>query len=211
VPDVSGQYANLAISNVLTQITETTSSISRMGGIRSRVLALLHSFVAEVYYEREFSAAAETTFERYKRDVDTLIAQKAGGVLTKIPSIVDRLSAGDAEAVSQALVTCRRVIEAFADAIYPPTDATAELGGNTLKLDASKHQNRINAFVAERTDSGSRRQRLRQNLSNLFDRVSTGVHTDVTPEEAFSLFLNVYLFLGEVLHLDKARASSQAI
>jgi hypothetical protein len=41
----------------------------------------------------------------------------------------------------------------------------------------------------------------------LFDRVSTGVHNDVTVEEAHSLFLNVYLFLGELLHLGQANGN----
>jgi hypothetical protein len=119
---------------------------------------------------------------------------------------MDRLSQGDAEAISQALSTCRRIIEAFADSIFPPSDATLEIGSNVLKLDAAKHQNRINAYVHERIESQSRRQRIRQNLANLFDRVSTGVHNEVTPEEARALFLNTYLFLGEVLHIGRAGA-----
>ena len=41
----------------------------------------------------------------------------------------------------------------FADQIFPPTNATIELGGNTLVLDASKHQNRINAYISQHTNS----------------------------------------------------------
>ncbi len=183
-------------------------SISRLSGIRSRVLGLLHSFVSGVYYARQFADLAESTFEAYKRDVDTLIAEKAGDVLTKIPSVVARLKERDEEAVSQALITCRRILEAFADAIFPPSAETVEIGGNQISLDASKHQNRINAYIAQRTKSASRRTRLRQNLSNLFDRVSKGVHKDVTAEEAYSLFLNVYLFIGEVLHIPSQSATA---
>lgn len=201
LPDVGGEWANVGLRNVLDHINAAKQSIAMCSKIRSVVLAMLHSFVTEVYYERAFAGLAETTFERYKRDIDTLIASHAGDVLSKIPAVISRLSEGSEEGISQALSTCRRIIDSFADAIFPPTDATIELGGNTLKLDASKHQNRINAYIAQRTESGSRRQRLRQNLSNLYDRVATGVHKDVTAEEAYSLFLNVYLFLGEVLHL----------
>jgi hypothetical protein len=208
LPDVSGDWALAATNKATNSIAVARNTIATLSGIRSRVLALLHAFVAEVYYEREFAALAETTFERFKKDVDALIATRSGDVLSKIPSVIARLSEGNPEAVSQALSTCRRILEAFADSIFPPTDAVIELGGNTLKLDASKHQNRINAYIAQRTESSSRRQKLRQNLSNLFDRVSTGVHDDVTNEEAFSLFLNTYLFLGEVLHLgDPSKAS----
>jgi hypothetical protein len=202
LPDVSGEWAFATTNQVTRSIVTARNAISRISSIQSRVMALLHAFVAEVYYEREFAALAESTFERFKKDVDVLIAGRSGDVLSKIPAVINRLSEGDSEAVSQALTTCRRILEAFADSIFPPTDAVVELGGNTLKLDASKHLNRINAYIAQRTESSSRRQRLRQNLSNLFDRVSTGVHDDVTSEEAFSLFLNTYLFLGEVLHLD---------
>lgn len=181
--------------------SELSASIRQLSGIRSRVLGLIHKFVSGVYYERQFADVAASTFEAYKKDVDALIAESAGDVLVKIPSVMARLRERDEEAVSQALTTCRRILEGFADAIYPPSNETYELGGNKLSLDAGKHQNRINVYIAQRTDSASRRQRLRQNISNLFDRVSTGVHKEVTAEEAYSLFLNVYLFIGEVLNL----------
>ncbi|MEC7818752.1 MAG: hypothetical protein VX454_08805 [Pseudomonadota bacterium] len=187
--------------------TNLSQSIQKLSGIRSKVLGLLHTFVAGVFYERQFADVAETTFEGYKKTIDGLIADKAGDLLTKMPSVVARLREGDQEAVSQALTTCRRIIEGFADSIFPPSDAYFELNDNSLKLDASKHLNRINVYVAQRTESSSRRTRIRQNLGNLFDRVSTGVHKDVTVEEAYALFLNVYLFLGEVLNLGDPKAS----
>ncbi|XSC43491.1 hypothetical protein ACF1BQ_036965 [Bradyrhizobium sp. RDT10] len=128
LPDVSGEYAAITMNNILGSIAATRNSISTLSGVRSRILALLHDFVSQVYYEREFAALAEGVFERYKKDIDTLIAVHAGGVLNKIPSAINRLSEGDEEGVSQALTTCRRIIEAFADAIFPPTDKVMELG-----------------------------------------------------------------------------------
>jgi hypothetical protein len=201
IPDAGGDYANIAISNVTNAMTASSKFISRLSGIRSRVLAQLHKFISEVYYEKEFDNLSESIFERYRNEVDTLISEYCGDVLEKIPSVMSRLAEGDEESISQALSTCRRIIESFADSIFPPSESTVEIGGNTLKLDASKHQNRINAYIHQRITSQSRKQRLRQNLANLFDRVSTGVHGEVTAEEAQSLFLNTYLFLGEVLHL----------
>jgi hypothetical protein len=40
-----------------------------------------------------------------------------------------------------------------------------------------------------------------EQLQNLYDRVSTGVHNDISLEEAKILFLETYIFLGEVLTL----------
>jgi hypothetical protein len=78
-----------------------------------------------------------------------------------------------------------------------------EIGGNQVSLGANKHQNRINAFVHERISSTSRKAKIRQNLSNLYERVSVAVHNEVSAEEARALFLNCYLLLGEILHIAK--------
>lgn len=208
---MSGDNMVFVVDRINRSHTSLTNMIVQLSGVQSRVMGLMHKFVSGVYYERQFAELVDKTFEQYKKQVDYLIAEKAGDVLVKIPSVISRLRERDVEAISQALTTCRRIIECFADAIYPPSDQFYEIGGNKLSLGAGKHQNRINVYVAIRTDSVSRRNRLRQNISNLYDRVSTGVHKEVTAEEAYSLFLNVYLFLGEVLNLGSTAAGELEI
>lgn len=202
-PDSSGEWAGVAIGNVTRAMKETANNISRLSGVRTRVLAQLHDFVSEVYYEKQFDSLSESIFERYKSDVDNLIGTSCGDVLNQIPSVMNRLAERDPEAISQALTTCRRIVDSFADAIYPPRDECIDLEGNQVSLGADKHQNRINAYIREHVDSKTRRKRLRQNLANLYDRVSSGVHKECTIEEARALFLNAYLLIGEVLHLGR--------
>ena len=202
-PDSSGEWAGMAIANVTRSMSEVANIISRLSGIKSRVLAHLHTFVTEIYYEKEFDNLSESIFEKYKKDVDILIGTSCGNVLEQIPSVMSRLAEGNQESISQALTTCRRILESFADSIFPPTEDTIEMAGNQVSLNASKHQNRINAYIHQSIESSTRKKRFRQNLTNLFDRVSTGVHKDVTAEEARALFLNTYLIIGEILHLPK--------
>lgn len=202
IPDSAGDH-NYAAQAATRAMNDASNNISKFSGIRSKVIARLHSFVTDIYYEKVFDSLSESIFESYKNDVDTLISSSCGDILEQIPSVMERLSSGEPESVNHALTTCRRIIESFADSIFQPSEETIEIGGNTLSLDAGKHQNRINAYIHQRCESKSRKQRFRQNLSNLFDRVSTGVHKDVTSEEARALFLNTYLFLGEVLHLEE--------
>jgi hypothetical protein len=38
-------------------------------------------------------------------------------------------------------------------------------------------------------------------MVHLYDRTGTAVHNDATPEEAQFLFLQTYLFVGEILSL----------
>ncbi|HBO3842485.1 TPA: hypothetical protein L4T01_000581 [Pseudomonas aeruginosa] len=200
-PDTSGDWALRVMDMYQKQLGNTTSYISTLSGIKSRVLSILHNFVSAIYYEKEFDNLSESIFEKYKSDVDSLISANCGDVLEQIPSVMSRLAEGNAESISQALTTVRRIIDSFADSIYPARETTINIGGNEITLGANKHQNRINAFVHERIESKSRKVKIRQNLANLYDRVSTGVHNDVSAEEARSLFLNCYLLLGEILHI----------
>jgi hypothetical protein len=175
--------------------------ISFASAIQSRVIALLHDFITQTYYEKTFSGLAESIFEQHKTAVEKLLADTCEEVLEKVPAVYSRLAEGNQEAVSQALGTIRRIIDAFADAVYPPTDATAKIDANIIHLRPSHHLNRLNVYVRDHTTSDARRKKLRQALANLYERVSTGIHRDVSPTEARALFLEMYLLLGEILSL----------
>ena len=203
IPDTSGDNAPLVIDRVTKEMNAATLNIAKLEGIKSRVISLIHDFATNVYYQRTFDNVAEGIFDKYKKDVDFLIAENSGDVLEQIPSVVGRLSDGDKESVSQALTTCRRIIDSFANHIYPATDETIKIGDNVLSLKQDKVLNRINAFIHTNSESESRKKKLRQNLSNLYERVSAGVHSDVDANEARSLFFNTYLLLGEILTLKK--------
>lgn len=117
--------------------------------------------------------------------------------------MVARLSDTNKESISQALTTCRRIVDSFADHILPPSEETIQIGDKVLSLKADKPLNRLNAYVHLNCESESRKKKIRQNLQNLYDRISTGVHSDIDAQEARNLFFNVYLVLGEILTLKK--------
>jgi len=195
---VGGDGVITATRNIASAASAHSNHIATLGGIRSRVLGLLHKFATRIYYERLFSQVASSIFERYQAAVDKQLATIAGEALSKLPTAYDRLAEGDAEAISQAMATCRRVIDVFADSVFPRRDEAFLIGDQPLKVGDSNHLNRVNAYVASKTPSQSRRTRLRQSLSNVYDRVCAGIHDDVTPNEAQSLVLSTYLLLGEI-------------
>lgn len=203
IPDSSSQFAPTVVREVTSSMNLTANYISTMVGIKSRVISFLHDFSTNVYYEKVFDNLAESIFDNYKKEIDLLISANAGDIIEQIPSVIARLSDSDKESISQALTTCRRVIDSFANNIYPSSDETINIGGNELSLKADKVLNRLNAFVHQNSSSESRKNRIRQNLKNLYDRVSAGVHSDVDAQEAKNLFFNVYLILGEILTLKK--------
>lgn len=200
-----------AAIGVVTRITQTTTAIStelnRLSGIRSRVRGLMHAFVVSVHYESIFSGTADGIFQQFRGAVDPLLQVTAADLSERMATSYIRLDEGNSEATSAALNTCRRVIDAFADAIFPARDGTYELDGNDIQLSASHHQNRINAYVSGRVDSKSRRKRIRQNIANTYERVSAGIHDDIAPDEARALILSTYVLLGEIALLPPPAAS----
>jgi hypothetical protein len=206
LPDVSGDYTLPTLRDARAHAAQVAQTIATLGSIRAKVIALLHDFVSNCFYELAFSQQQAELFDSARQQVDALLAPLSGDTLSKVDSIYRRLDEGDGEAISQALSTRRRLIDAVANAIYPPTSETVELGGNTLMLDEGKVQNRLNVHVSERSRSATRRQKLRRTLNDLYGRVSSAVHSEVTPTEARSLFLAAYLYLGEVLSLDQLTA-----
>lgn len=197
----SGTYSLLQLHQQQERLSQVAAKVMQMTGIISRVKALVQNMAVQVYQEKVFSGQAETIFENYRKQVDGLLATRAGDAFEKIPHIFRRLSEGDVEAISQALLTCRRVLDSFANSVYPPGDSTDLLGGKEVQVGSQHVKNRLKIYVEKRIKSRSRKEKIFKIISFLYDRVSAGVHDDVDIEEAKAIVLQTYLLLGEILLL----------
>ncbi|CDR07999.1 hypothetical protein [Streptomyces iranensis] len=118
------------------------------------------------------------------------MAAASGTALEKIERISDRLRDGDPESVSQALTTCRRLIDSSADYVFPARDELYKIGDEVgLKVGPQQVLNRLQAHTHACVASKSRRDRLRRTLSDLYARCSAGTHAEVTIDEARFIFL----------------------
>ncbi|HMJ76038.1 MAG TPA: hypothetical protein VK507_08700, partial [Iamia sp.] len=201
LPDVSGEYASVALRETRNDSAMVANALSQLLQTRARVLAKLHEFIEGTYNELRFGDIQASLFDDVRLRIDGLLAPVSERSLQQIDVIDRRLAEDDPDSVSQALFTCRRLLEGVADAVFPP-QGDVSVDGRTIHLSASHHQNRLNQYIAERCDSSSRRNRLGRGLKDLFERVQAGVHHDVSPEEARHLFLWTYIYLGEILGLD---------
>src|SRR4029078_1097587 len=100
-----------------------------------------------------------------------------------------------------ALTTCRRIIDSFADSVFPAREEPVKIGEQSTEVGARQVRNRLRAYDYGRIGQCSRYERLNKTLSSLYDRVSTGVHADVDTGEASAIVLQTYLFLGELLSM----------
>lgn len=187
------------IYGVLGRIQATADAVSTLSGIKSRVLAAVHDVAVRRYHALTFDSLADTMFEAHRGTIDERLALSAPDVAEKIASVYERLAVGDAEAISQAMNTVRRMIKSVADQVYPPSDTAVVQNGQTYEVGSDKVLNRLTLFLKANCHSESRRQRLSRSIRDINERASAGAHSDVTPAEARALFLATYLTLGEIV------------
>ena len=109
------------------------------------------------------------------------------------------------EELSQAITTCRRILKAVVDHVFPPTNAPASSGQS---LDDAHHRNRLTQFINQQGDSGSHRDMTTTMVSGLYERfkavdtlTNKAVHAEMALEIANLCALNTYIICGEVLRV----------
>lgn len=198
----SGEMALVASGNHDKRILSSSANLGTWTGICGQVVTTVYDMVAEIYHELLFSALQASLFADTQGKIDGSLAAASGTALDKIERVSDRLRDGDPESVSQALTTCRRLIDSCADYVFPAREEPYAIGAEvTLKVGPQQVLNRLQAHTHACGASKSRRDRLRRTLSDLYERCSAGTHSEVTIDEARFVFLQTYIALGEILTL----------
>jgi hypothetical protein len=197
----SGNFAAIQNQQRMQEVAKFHGWITGNNKILSKLRGYIYQFVATNLAELMFSQRSASIFDAYQAKIDAKLAANAAAVLAKLPNVFERLDHGDVEAISHALASSRRIIDAFADSVFPARSEPFTMSGTSYEVTQEKVRNRLRAYIAQNISSQSRRERLGKNLTALYDRVSAGVHSDVTPAEAQALVLNTYLLLGELVEL----------
>jgi hypothetical protein len=196
----SGDYIAIAAREHDQRISAHSTVLATWSGICGQVVAAIYDLTVEIYHELLFSDLQATLFTDTQANVDGTLAAASGSALDKIERVSDRLRDSDPESVSQALTTCRRLIDSCADHLFPANEDPYDLGdGATLKVGQQNVLNRLQAYCHSQGVSKSRRDRLRHTLADLYGRCSAGTHAEVTVQEARFVFLQTYIALGELL------------
>ncbi|MBK9726449.1 MAG: hypothetical protein IPO89_15830 [Actinomycetales bacterium] len=207
----SGDYIAIAAREHDQLIGTQAMAAGVFSGICGQVVATVYDMVAEIYHELLFSELQASLFAETQMRVDGSLAEASGSALDKIEKVSERLRDGDPESISQALTTCRRLIDSCADHVFPPEAEAYEIGdGVTLSVGQQNVLNRMQAYTHRAGATKARRDRLRLTVRELYSRCSAGTHAQVTLDEARFIFLQTYVVLGEILTLTKPSPTSAA-
>ncbi len=199
----------------------TDGLLMRLASCQATLRIRHRCFTALCEWERQLTYANvnERIFTRFQDQVDTLLSTGAPELLDKFSSVYRRLreaaQAGPLEDVreelTQALTTCRRILEAVVSHVIPP-DQPVTLADGT-QADPSKYRARLREFT-KGIDSQSYQAAVDTEISGLYSRfeatdklTNKAVHANVALGEAEMCAILTYVLAGEVLRLHEQRVS----
>jgi hypothetical protein len=175
---------------------------------------MIYRYVLKKHYELKFSGIADDIFSRIRQRVDYAIGDFVPDAINKLSAAYDNLLSENPEDWSNAVHSCRRILQDLADAVFPPAeDRTIQVEGKekTIKLGKDNYINRIMAYVTDHSNSkrfeeivGSHLRFLVERLDSVFKATQKGSHDMImTREEADRYVVYTYLIVGDVLSLMK--------
>jgi len=177
--------------------------------IFSRIKHRVFEFLTITEKQLLYGQLQSDIFERNRQYVDSKLKAIAPDALDQFVSVYRRMSEGDMEARSQALLSCRRILKSLADNLYPATEKpVVGPDGKERALTDDKYISRLWQFVAEKVkgtaagdlslaqinDFGSR-------IDRIYDLTCKGTHSEVSEFEVYQCVIQTYLLVGDILRI----------
>lgn len=185
----------------------TTQAVRRLAKRR----AFIHDYALRKNSELKYSGIADDIFSRLRERVDNSIGKHVPDAVQQFVAVYDNLASGNKEDWSNAVHSCRRILQNLADVIFPAqSDIQKVVNGKSIsiKLGADNYINRIVAFIESKSGSGrfdaivgSHLRFVGERLDSVFEAAQKGSHATVEKEEADRYVVYTYLIVGDVLSL----------
>lgn len=181
--------------------------------------AFIHSYVQRKYYELKFSNVASDVFSRIREAVDTSIGTVVPEAANKFIAVYQNLTSDNPEDWSNAVHSCRRILQSLADVVFPSQEQDRYTGPKgkekAIKLGPDNYVNRLMCFVEDNSKSqrfeeivGSHLRYLGERLESIFQAAQKGSHGNITTRaEADRYVVYTYMVVGDILSIRMPRTS----
>lgn len=174
-----------------------------------RVKDAVYGFLVETEHQLRSGQQRPTVFDRGREYIEQSLTQRAPEALAVFRSAEEALERGGPEDLAHALTSCRRMIKAMADAVYPASnEVITGADGRDRKMDDSSYQNRLLQFAVEELGKSTHTDLLQETFRSLGMRLkrlnalaSKGVHGEVSRSEAETCIMWTYLTAGDILRI----------
>lgn len=180
-----------------------------------RVKQAVYDFLIETERQIELGQRRPDIFERGREYVERGLGQWAPEALSTFQAAEESLTSGQPEDLAHALTSCRRMIKALADALYPATGETViDDDGRAREMTDDAYRNRLLQFATQRVTGSAHVALVKESLRSLGNRLqrlneisSKGVHDEVSRAEAETCILWTYLTAADFLRIADGSSS----
>ncbi|QUC01890.1 MULTISPECIES: hypothetical protein [Cellulosimicrobium] len=180
-----------------------------------RVKQAVHDILVDTERQIESGQRRPSIFERGQAYIAGALARRAPDALTTFEAAEDALQRGTPEDLSHALTSCRRMIKALADALYPATgEKITGDDGRERPMTDDAYNNRLLQFAVEHIDGSTHQDLVNETLKGLGNRLkrlnelsSKGVHDVVSSAEAETCLMWTYLTVADFLRIADGTSS----
>jgi competence ComEA-like helix-hairpin-helix protein len=199
-----GFIEDLAKSKTPISLSYKRSNLSqRISHVRRKA----HEKSANLLNKLAYTDTKKIAFDLLKEEIDDKLLDLNPELTEKLMAAFKSVSSESSEEWSQALTSCRRLIESLADELYPPTEEQI----NGRKLGKEYYINRLWMFMDKAIESESNRDLAKTHvdflgsyLQKTHKLTNKGVHTSITKTEAVKTVFHTYLLIADLLgYLDK--------
>ena len=175
--------------------------------------AFIHQYASSKYYQLKLSEIASDIFIRARSRLDGLLQEFVPHSVQKTAAIYANLISANPEDWSNAVHSCRRLLQDLADALYPArADETRIVNGKEkiIRLGNDAYINRLISYIEDNSDSkrfdeivGSHLKFIGERIDAVFKAAQKGSHDSInTREEADRYVIYTYLIAGDILSLN---------
>lgn len=214
----AGDAAHFATSRMNESVARSTSNTIKQIRTYEKRLSILESqyydYAVKWQIQLLFGKTTKTVFEEYQEKVDVFCNELPLDSLRKLKVIEDMLDDGNPEKYSQILTSCRRLWSDVAKYLFglvlPNYTESKYLtkSGKEIDVSGDHDNNKLSAVIEvlqekapKNTLVGSETIYLVDWMEQISKSQSTGVHSNVTREQAIQCIIHTYIALGDVLSL----------
>ena len=197
--------------------TNRVSSIEEGTELLSKRRAFIYKTIKKIYMDLKFNSLTESIWFKLKGKIDSYIREIIPSETEKLSAIYDSLNDDNPEKWATALTTCRRMIKAVADKLYPPSNISVQKKEKTIEVGEDNFINRLVLYIEENSTQKTFNQITNSNLAYIGERLDSiiketckGTHSSVEKEEAERCFMHTYMLIGDILEIERQRPKEKS-
>ncbi len=217
----SGDFALVATDRMALRVSQGTNGLLNASKTNEKRLSILKSqyydYAVRWQIDLQFGNMAKKIFEEYQEKVSLYFSSLPSTTLQKLNAIEDMMEDGNPERYSQVLSSCRRLWEETAKELFKEIlpdykeKTFRTKSGIEIDISGDHYNNKLSAVIetlqskaAKNTLVGSSTIYLIDWLEQVNQEQSSGVHSNITRDQAMQCIIHTYIALGDILKLKES-------